>query len=510
MIENTTERIRQLLRSGHEDAATALTRELLESVIGRPVSDVRINRDAYSLNSVNGFVRDASDELFFKFHQEENEQAGVAEYYNAQVLRAAGYPVSVPLYCSTAPGRQLLVYRRETAPRLADICAAIESGADRVDADRDRGSGTDIGSAPAIAPALAMRTNDVVAAQAQADRRFAEIAVTTLRYQARPPPSPASLFQLFHHRLMDAPASRENAEPVTPVESTRLAERVDLSGSGELRASADPVEPVASIAYGIERSGAAPVRPTLGGRAARFYFGRRVEWPGLSAPFDELAELPWSINGVDYPITLRVAFERARIVLDPAAHVPGPVITAHGDAHNANVWYRPGRSGEPGELTLFDPAFAGSDVPALLAEVKASFHNIFAHPFWLYAPVHFATRFSARAARVDGRIRVETDYALSPLRQAFLESKASRFWRPLLTELAVRGWLADDWETTVRLALFACPTLVMPLLPGPDSTHNPTSSLVGFSQAVRCACAPADEDARDDVTRFLALCRPGA
>ncbi len=108
------------------------------------------------------------------------------------------------------------------------------------------------------------------------------------------------------------------------------------------------------------------------------------------------------------------------------AHFAGLGVTAHGDAHNANVWFEETRAttGAP-RLSLFDPAFAGAHVPALLAEVKPTFHNIFAHPYWLYEPQVAATRFQARVERRGDLLAIETDWALSPLRMGFLELKGA-------------------------------------------------------------------------------------
>jgi hypothetical protein len=60
--------------------------------------------------------------------------------------------------------------------------------------------------------------------------------------------------------------------------------------------------------------------------------------------------------------------------------------------------------------------------------------------------------------------------------------------------------LPVDWRQVIRLGLFLCPTLVMDLRAG-ATTHNPTSSLIGFSVAVMAGSEPvAGEDA---ISRFL-------
>ena len=108
---------------------------------------------------------------------------------------------------------------------------------------------------------------------------------------------------------------------------------------------------------------------------------------------------------------------------------------------------------------MFDPAFAGEHIPALLADVKATFHNIFAHPFWLYHPEEADRRFHVSVSVADGRIDVTHDWQLTPLRRGFLDLKVEHVWRPLLAALAARDLLPPDWRSVMRLALFCCPTL---------------------------------------------------
>ena len=146
-------------------------------------------------------------------------------------------------------------------------------------------------------------------------------------------------------------------------------------------------------------------------------------------------------------------------------------------------------------------------MPTLLAEVKATFHNIFAHPFWLYDPAEATSRYRARASFSGGTLTVETDWDLSPVRRGLLEVKALHLWRPLLRELRERGMLPGDWRTVVRLALFLCPTLVMNLRAGAAS-HTPVSSLIGFSMAVMAGSEPAE--GRDRVSLFLDAIDPAA
>jgi hypothetical protein len=287
------------------------------------------------------------------------------------------------------------------------------------------------GSDPA---SLTPSSDEIVAAQAGLDDITLKAALASLA-----PPTPASadeaLHQLFHHRL------------VTPGETGRL-----------------------------------------GGRYAQFYQGRGVPVAGVEIPWEAFADLRWTINGVGYRQTLRELFDQSFRLLDPRALARLPVLVSHGDAHNANVWARRDDEGRL-RLVLFDPAFAGKTIPALLGEVKATFHNIFAHPLWLYTPDLAARAYRTSAELQGDRIVVTHDWALSDLRRQFLALKRDRYWRPLLLRLKAMGALPDDWEAIVRSALFCCPTLVMSQMPGPE--RAPSVSLIGFAVSVMCGSAPA-------------------
>ena len=180
-----------------------------------------------------------------------------------------------------------------------------------------------------------------------------------------------------------------------------------------------------------------------------------------------------------------------------------PVIVSHGDAHNANVWIRRESSGRP-TLILFDPAFAGNSIPALVGEIKATFHNIFAHPLWLYTPDLAARAFRVCAECNGDGIVISHDWELSKLRQEFLRLKIEKYWRPLLHQLRTLNALPYNWEEIMRSALFCCPTLVMNLLSGPLRTES--ISLLAFSIAVMCGSTPKTSS-NDPVAVFFAELR---
>ena len=60
-------------------------------------------------------------------------------------------------------------------------------------------------------------------------------------------------------------------------------------------------------------------------------------------------------------------------------------------------------------------------------------------------------------------------------------------------ELKTRGLLPAVCRRVVRLALFLCPTLVMNLRAG-IGRHNPTSSAIGFANALRVGSEPEGRD----------------
>jgi hypothetical protein len=420
---------RTLARAGDWDGARAKLMQLVGEVVSGEATDLAINRDQYSLNSLNGRVSLADGRtLFFKYHNEEGEDKTIEEYYNAELLRDAGYRVDVPLFACGEPGRQILLYALRADTRLADVCRDIEA--------REAWS--------EMAP--------VVEAQRRFDEEGVAGALRSLVPAEVEQVCREPVHQLFHHRLVSEGAT-----------------------------------------------------PGFGGRVARFYVGQPFRFPGAELEWDRLASLQWVINGVPYASTLGDLFAEAGIRLLPAALADHGVVTAHGDAHNANVWYE--ADGETPQLVSFDPAFAGRQIPALLAEIKATFHNIFAHPLWLYEPHRVETHYQVSVRLDEGRIHVDHDWALTPLRAAFLDDKTEHYWRPLLSELRSRGWLPTDWERVMRLAIFCCPTLVLDLRADGGSGHTPHSSALGLAMALMAGCRPVEGE--DAFSRFFARLHEG-
>ncbi|PLU62454.1 hypothetical protein BMJ22_30085, partial [Sinorhizobium medicae] len=120
-----TAEIRKIAKAG-DGKAEQLLAELLRDLFRIEASNVAINHDQYSLNSLNGFFETEDGAFFFKFHQEEGEEAMSGEYYRADILARAGLPVDQPLLMSVLPGEQILVYRRRTDPRFSDVLRALD------------------------------------------------------------------------------------------------------------------------------------------------------------------------------------------------------------------------------------------------------------------------------------------------------------------------------------------------------------------------------------------------
>lgn len=423
-----TAHIRSVARTDPARTETLLA-DLIADLFGMQVSQVTINTDRYSLNSLNGFLVSGEEDFFFKFHQEDGEEAMTGEYYRAEILAKAGLPVDQPVHVSTLPGEQLLVYRRRDAPRFSDVLFELDLTPDPRAIDR------------------------AVAAEATLDDHLFSVAQETLVPISAKEGAAEPIHRLFHDRLVDMPA-----------------------------------------------------RHYPGGRLSAFYVAKPFEFPNaVSLSWEEFATAKPCINGRDYDTDLQTLFERAHDRLNPLRLADAGGIVAHGDAHNANVWYE--KADPVGRLSLFDPAFAGDKVPSLLAEIKSTFHNGWAHPFWLYHPDLATGQFDASVRLDAGRLHIDTDWRPTPLRTRLLAAKAQHYWKPWLALLAARGLLPEDWENVMRLAFFLCPTLVMSLRAGSvGGAHTPVSSAIAFSVAISAGARPCT--GRDMFTDFFDEIRP--
>ncbi|WP_297845647.1 hypothetical protein, partial [Pseudomonas sp.] len=170
---------RTLAKQGDWEGARTKLLQLVTEVIGTHALDLKINRDQYSLNSLNGVVELVDGRrLFFKYHNEEGEDKTIEEYYNAELLRDAGYRVDVPLYACGDPGRQILFYTVREDLRLADVCRDVE----------EAGSW--------------QNSESIKHAQEDYDREALEIALRSLKVGAVADIVKEPVHQLFHHRLV--------------------------------------------------------------------------------------------------------------------------------------------------------------------------------------------------------------------------------------------------------------------------------------------------------------------
>ncbi len=219
-----------------------------------------------------------------------------------------------------------------------------------------------------------------------------------------------------------------------------------------------------------------------GGRLKTFYAGKSVPLlenhaghTNAGIPFEELITYRWTINGraiEGQGSTLGALIERATTVLNPAR--AAMTVIGHGDAHFGNVFLVDER-----DYLYFDPAFAGRHSP-LLDIVKPFFHNVFAT--WMYFPHEVAQDLQLSVAVRGGHIFVEHNYALTPVRQAILNTKRKHLLAPLKAMLREQHALPADWRELLTLALLCCPLLTVNLLD--EKRMPPAVSWLGLSQAM--------------------------
>ncbi len=125
----------------------------------------------------------------------------------------------------------------------------------------------------------------------------------------------------------------------------RLTGEVYLASLHASTAKLSAAEPVHQLFH--NRLFTPPDNERLAGRVQRFYEGQTFAVPGAELGWDEFKRLHWRINGLDYACSLDDLFRESLVRLDPRALGASGAVTAHGDAHNANVWIeeREGASG---------------------------------------------------------------------------------------------------------------------------------------------------------------------
>lgn len=344
------------------------------------IMKVVINQSAVSLNSVNGTLTTVNGtRYFFKFHAEEHESNTVNEYYNTQKLVEVRLPVIQPLYESTKPGSQFLIYEHITAPTAFELFEDSEK---------------------------------FFPAEEQLLQQVTRTYVETLELTAAEDINDAPIFQLFYHRLV-------GQQP-----------RVDL-----------------------------------------YYTDNPL--------FQQVADKRWLINGKQYDSTLNQIIIEAKRLLHPRYYDPVPTVIGHGDDHNGNKFYI------NGEFIFFDPAFAGRQ-PALLSFVKATAHNTFVHPDWLYNPADLVSNGLVMDWQIsDSTVTVNHNWTMQeqdPSRLRELQLQEELVWKPLIAELRKRDWLPGDWQEFIRAALFCCPFLVLNLVDA--ERYSQDASLLALSKCI--------------------------
>lgn len=165
----------QSLQFQHKDEAETLLLSFLREVFSADVAIVELRPLAVSLNSFNGFVTLANGKrYFFKTHTEPDTL--INEYYNADQLANAGYPIIKPIFSSTEVGKQLLIYDVIESESVFDVAWAIENG-DETNFD------------------------DLRIAQSKADDDLLTLYLNSMEQQSAEAAAKSPIHQLFYHRL---------------------------------------------------------------------------------------------------------------------------------------------------------------------------------------------------------------------------------------------------------------------------------------------------------------------
>lgn len=168
------QRIRDLQFTNKEQAESLLL-AFFRDVLQLPAQSILLTPHAVSLNSFNGIVTfEDGRRQFFKSHTEADTIIG--EYYRGELLAEAGYPVIQPVFRSTDPGKQLLIYELVEDSSVFDIAWEIEKGnPSKFDTLQD--------------------------AQYKADDALFKLYQKTLHWQSAAEAATAPVHQLFYHRL---------------------------------------------------------------------------------------------------------------------------------------------------------------------------------------------------------------------------------------------------------------------------------------------------------------------
>src|SRR5690606_33574751 len=123
-MSDTLQQIRDL-QYADKGGAEALLSSFIRDNFPLDVVSLELTPLAVSLNSFNGFMTlGDGNRRFFKTHTETDTV--IDEYYNAEMLSNLGYPIIQPIFKSTEPGKQLLVYEVIEDESVFDVAWRIE------------------------------------------------------------------------------------------------------------------------------------------------------------------------------------------------------------------------------------------------------------------------------------------------------------------------------------------------------------------------------------------------
>jgi hypothetical protein len=174
----------QKMQFGDKAAAERAMLSFLRDHEDASIEKVVLNPKPESLNSISGFVTYEGGECyFFKTHVEESEQ--VSEYYNAESLARAGYPVVVAKQITHRVGKQIVLYEIVSFPTLFDL---VKSSEDEILRGATAGQSW----------------QHLAQMQVALDKRVFEIYCRTRQKITQEQHASAPIHQLFSHRLQEA------------------------------------------------------------------------------------------------------------------------------------------------------------------------------------------------------------------------------------------------------------------------------------------------------------------
>lgn len=160
-----------------KSGAEALLLTFIHDNFPLDVQSLELTPLAVSLNSFNGFMTLVDGtRRFFKTHTETDTV--IDEYYNAEMLADAGYPIIQPVFKSTEPGKQLLVYEIIEDLSVFDVAWQLENYPD------------------------AELEAKLKQAQNGSDDELWDLYQATLKPQSADEAAKSPVHQLFYHRLV--------------------------------------------------------------------------------------------------------------------------------------------------------------------------------------------------------------------------------------------------------------------------------------------------------------------